>query len=1399
MAERIQGMSIGLGLDTVQMERGLTGLKDRLKTLNSEMKANLSAFDYAEESVEKYEVKLRGLSNQLEVQKRIVSQSRAEYDKMVQKYGEGSKQAERAATAFNNQVASLNNLQRAYNRTSQNMIALESEQRSLQSGWGKLGRLFDETGAKLNNMGSTMKDVGSNLTASLSLPIAGAGIGITALAKNFDDSSVRISNSLGLTAKETKKLTDTSKRIYEDGYGESLEEIDNALLETKQNITDLNDSDLEKITKKAMTLAKTFDADVNEVTRAGNTLITNYGMDADAAFDLMAKGAQNGMNKSKEMFDNMAEYSISFKEAGFSANEMFAILSNGAKKGYNLDRLNDTMLEFKLQSEDSSDAYLAAVSKMSKGTQQVFADYQNGKATVSDLYKEMLPELEKLRKTLPDKEFNTIGKSLFGTKWEDQGADVVLSMKTINKELQNNKGTMDEMTKNTEQSFGARLQGTLRQAGDALLPFGEILMNVAENIMPKVSSGIETVSNFIKSLSPAVQTAVIIFGGLMAALGPVITIVGMFIGAFSNLLPLFSKVTGAISRAGGLLNVLRLGFTALTGPVGITIGVLTLLGTTFVTLYKKSETFRNFINSVWDSIKNKAVQVFGFLKPYIDQIMSALTEFVQQKLSQIKQFWETNGQQILQVVKNIWGFISSVISSVLTGFIIPVVQKGLNAILAVFKFVFPFALSLVQSVWSNIKGVINGALNIIMGLVKIFSGLFTADFSKMWQGVKQLFSGAVQFIWNFVQLNMFGKLLSLGKVFAGSFKSLFSSLWNGLKSLFSSSVSSVKNFVVNGFNSMKSSTTTILTNLKNSAVNIWQNLKTSVSNFVSQTVNGVKNGWTTAKNKTVEIFNSIKTKVSNTFSDIVEGAKALPGKIGSGIKSMAGKVSEGVKSVSNKLASGLGKGVNGVIDGVNWVLGKVGIKSKDQIPNWKVPAYKKGTEGHQGGLAILGDGKKKELFVTPNGQLGMSPATDTLMNLPKGTRVFSGEQTQQLMRNGLIPRYEKGNVGDWFKEQGQKVKDVAVAAKDKVVSGAKKVKDFSLDVWEYASDPEKLMKKVFAQFVPEMPNTVGVLKGLLTGGLTKVKDGAVDFIKKKLENAGEFLGGGAGFGNGAAYKGSGAAMARAAITQALKMLNKPMSLLSPLMTIAQRESGFNPNAINNWDINARRGDPSIGLFQIIGSTFRRWMYPGHGNRRNPLDSALAAIRYMDGRYGGVMNHPGIKSMMRGGGYKPYKNGTNYHSGGDAILGDGGEYEPFLLPNGLLGLSPDMPTLFSNLPTGTKVWSSVKDFFKQYAGVNQNSKTDAMKILAIAARKLEANSSQSGGSDFTSSRNIQSMSTTDSEALQLLREQNDLLKAILAKESTIDMDSREVGRLVEPHITEFQERNKGNTLKQKYRR
>lgn len=89
------------------------------------------------------------------------------------------------------------------------------------------------------------------------------------------------------------------------------------------------------------------------------------------------------------------------------------------------------------------------------------------------------------------------------------------------------------------------------------------------------------------------------------------------------------------------------------------------------------------------------------------------------------------------------------------------------------------------------------------------------------------------------------------------------------------------------------------------------------------------------------------------------------------------------------------------------------------------------------------------------------------------------------------------------------------------------------------------------------------------------------------------------------------------VKAALKLTGQPESLTNGLIRAAKAESGGNPRAVNNWDINARLGHPSKGLMQTIDSTFNAYKLPGHGNIWNPVDNMAAAIRYMIARYGSV--------------------------------------------------------------------------------------------------------------------------------------------------------------------------------------
>lgn len=125
------------------------------------------------------------------------------------------------------------------------------------------------------------------------------------------------------------------------------------------------------------------------------------------------------------------------------------------------------------------------------------------------------------------------------------------------------------------------------------------------------------------------------------------------------------------------------------------------------------------------------------------------------------------------------------------------------------------------------------------------------------------------------------------------------------------------------------------------------------------------------------------------------------------------------------------------------------------------------------------------------------------------------------------------------------------------------------------------------------------------------------------------------FGIGAAGALGGGGDVASWIMQALAITGQSMDYLDELMYIAQMESGGDPNAINLWDSNAAAGHPSKGLMQTIDSTFAAYALPGYDDIWNPVHNAIAAIRYMNERYGGIQNHPGLG----GRGYVGYAVGT----------------------------------------------------------------------------------------------------------------------------------------------------------------
>ncbi|MFD9629006.1 peptidoglycan DD-metalloendopeptidase family protein [Peribacillus muralis] len=1052
--EKIEGLSIGLDLDSTALNRGLTGVRDKLKTVNSEMKANMSAFDRGDRSIGKYETRLSGLNRKLEVQKEVTKQAKLEYEKMVKEHGVGSKEADKAASSYNAEVAALNNLERYVGNVREELKKLKEEQRVASSGWTKAGDSLINFGSGLKSISDKTKDVGKSLTQKLTLPAVGAAsalAGIT-LVKGFN-------RLVGI---------DTAKAKLK-GLGHNAE-------------------DVEKIMVSALESVKG----------------TSFGLDEAATTAATAVGA--GVKEGKELTRYLSLTGDAAAIAGAGLGEMGSILNKvkTSNKAYNgeLQQLSDRGLPIYQWLAEEAGVAAGAVSKM---------------ASEGEISSEML--------------MNAIEKNIGGAAGkmgeESFTAGIANMWAAVGRlgasflDAGGKGGGFFSTLKPMIADFTNRMDSMGAFAEKAGVKLGEMFTGFTEKV--------KSIKATYDSLSPSVQNIIkkvaIAGTAITIGLGPILMGLGMFGGIIAKISTGLGVMFTTIAKAGGLLKWLRVGFAALMGPVGLTIGILALLGTGFILLYKNSETFRHGVHNLLGKIKELGKNALKAIQPAIQAVLT----FFKNQLDSLKKFWNENGQIIMAALSNIG----------------QVIQVVFGAIVKVVKFSMLLVLAIIKSVWSNIKGVISGALNIIMGLVKIFSGLFTGNFGQMWEGIKQVFFGALTFIWNYVQLMFWGKMLkgilSLGKLLLNSFKSM----WGSIKNVFSSVIKWIVDFVKNRFTSMKNTLNTITTTIKNLISTIWNGIFTFFKTIIQSIWNLVKNRFTTLKNtihtifsgireltKTIwnaiknaiytpiknavtntlsrftslksrisEIFGSVKKSVKGYVSDMVETVKGMPKRMSDGLKKTGALIKAGVVLVANRMVSGLGKGVNGVIDGVNWVMDLVGVDEKNQLKPWKVPQYAKGTDGHpEDGPAIVGDGGMPELLSFPNGKFALSPATDTLVHLPKATSVMSGPDTKLFLDS--IPAYKNGK--GWL----TKIKEGAGAAWDGaknigskaaggIKTGVSALKDKASQLWDWASGGAKgLMDKVL--------NTMGVKLPKVDGNFGQIAKGAFGIVKEKLI---DFVGG----------------------------------------------------------------------------------------------------------------------------------------------------------------------------------------------------------------------------------------------------------------------------------------------------
>lgn len=1361
-------------LASTGVDKYASAIKDNEKAMNDEIKAFKEAGDKAGE----LEAKQRGLTKQAELTEQAIESQKQAINKMAQEFGESSTQVAQAQVKLEEFKRSAKNTDTRLDGVTSALSELKKEASNVDDKVDKAGDSLEEAGKQ----GNTAEEGFKSATKEFSALATGLAVAIStkaldmaidaanALKESFNEvveASNRFQGKMGITKGESKQFLNFANELVKSGMVDSLEEAQEAITQVYQTAgKKVTPEGLKQLTKYAISFSKTFDTDVNETMRGASRMMENFGISAEEAFDLLTAGAQNGLNQSNELADNMAEYSQLFGQMGFTADETFSLLEAGLDGGaYNLDKVNDLIKEMGISLTDGR--FEENADMFSESTKNLFNEWKNGKATQGEVVKSMMNDFANM-----EGGYDSLNRA--STVWsalgEDNSLKVIKAMAGASTSFGETKGSAEDlnntMTNTTAwEAFTNGVKGTINSIAIWAQDFTSGMTQPIENFFNKtLPNAMKTLDFFFFYVENFISNLKDIIGKMWNGTDTVTDqhILNMMGFSWESIWALDDFIT-QVKEKGEVLTQYIKGFWQLfTGDEATQMQGYSLLRSLGMSQedIEALETAKENVKTALDSVKETIVRL---LEDGLDKMIQAWKDLV-------KIWEEVIAPDLLPLFEQFAGWLSRI-----TGYLAD----------------------------------ISGALDNFGGSGKRNSDILINAFTILWETLKI----KLGLIMATIETTMI-IISSTIKIWSDIFKGDWEGAWNGIKGMYDRISDSIK------------------TNLKNTFLG---DMIKSIEDWNIRTTKAFT-GWIT----------DISIKFGTWLTNMKTWFKNLPGELAEKFKSGGSTLANAFKSVFNGALKAIGKPVNGIIKGASWVLEKLGA---EPLQEWDVPQYATGTPsgGHPiNGPMMVNDGRGAETVITPDGRAFIPKGRNVVLNAPKGTHVLTAEETAQL-QGSKAPRYRykkgtnffgnmwdsvkhvAGNVGNTLKnvvgdvwdfisdpgalarkvlggldvlggltkyplEVGKGILSKATSALTEKItslfsSGNLDTSIGTNGVYKYLADVAKSVMKKFPGFVatsgyrPGDPyshgkrNAIDIALPGVTGGSPRYTEAANYAFDKFASKIGYVITNGkvrdrsgqSGTGihndwrpwpdgdhydhvhlngvkdpqntqiSGDSVGGSGVERWRNVAIRALKMTGQySAGNLNALLNQMRTESNGNPNAINNWDINAKNGTPSKGLLQVIDPTFRQYAMPGFNtNIYDPLSNILASIRYALSRYGS------LSAAYRGVGYENGGIITKEHI---ARVGEGNKEEVVIPLTG----------------SGLK-------------------RSRAMQLLAYANEKLNRNQSTPA---------VGTTSSTNSDMAQmllLLQQQNELLMAILAKDTNVVLD----GEKLNSKLQKIQSRNQLN--------
>lgn len=685
-----------------------------------------------------------------------------------------------------------------------------------------------------------------------------------------------------------------------------------------------------------------------------------------------------------------------------------------------------------------------------------------------------------------------------------------------------------------------------------------------------------------------------IIGGTIAALLPTIAILNASFRIASGVtlayntalalsrgeLTLATIMTGKYSIATKIAAIatrgLGLAIRFMSGPVGWIITGIGLLVGAVMYLWRTNSGFRNAVINIWNGIKTGVMNVVNSMKVLLPAVWGAIKNttlnvwhgivngvmFVVRHWKQIlfAQFYIMRAvipavfRTIRTIVVNVWNAMKNTVVRVAkvlwTG-----VKSTFNTLSKGVHTIFNGVKNFAVKVWTSVKnGVIARAKALWAGVKSTFNALskgihaiFNAvkNFAvRVWTSTKNLVISRAKSLWNGVKAAFNALNKGVHSIF-NAVKNFAMKLWTNIKNGVVSRAKALWSGVRSHFNALSKTIRSIFNAIKNFAIRLWNSLKNRVVNFAKNIWDGVKARFTGLWNSTKSIFNKVKGFAVNTWNAIKNKLVGFANSIKDKVTGAFGKMRDVLKGIIGKIkgfigdmVDGVKKGLNKLIDGVNWVAGKLGM---DKLPKIKLHTGTESTHTqnvvtngsiNRDTFATVGDkgsgngpgGFRHEMIQYPNGKTVMTPNRDATAFLPRGSKVYSGAETYAMLQKANMPRFASGTgkkKKNWFDAAsgqagkvvgkfGAKASDTAHGIKEgtqKTLEGAGKIAKGAFkkigDVMDYAEHPGKLVNKVISAAGVNFDFIKGSLPAqMMKGMFGKLKKGVADFFSQGFDDQG---------------------------------------------------------------------------------------------------------------------------------------------------------------------------------------------------------------------------------------------------------------------------------------------------------